>query len=97
MKNSHSRKVHELKTLSENFLNIDSGVQIRKNDRDFQENDIVLLFEIDSQGVPSGKCQAGVIDHLLHNCEGLEEGYVVFKVEPMSLIIHEGKRYVTKE
>lgn len=97
MKNSHCRKVHELKTRSENFLNIDSGVQIRKNDRDFKENDIVLLFEIDKDGVPSGKCQAGVIDHLIHGCEGLEKDYVVFKVEPKSLIIHEGKRYVTKE
>lgn len=96
MTGSKQQNFHDLKSLSENFLSVHSGVQIRKNDRNYQENDRIFLREIGEDGQYTGRSQAGVITHVIDKFEGLQDGYVVLKVRPVELMIYGGNKYVTK-
>lgn len=52
-----SRKYHELKTETSYFQAVEAGIkkfELRKNDRNFQQFDMVTLHEV-VQGVPTGR------------------------------------------
>lgn len=78
---------HILKTDPEYFQNIVDGIkkfEIRKNDRNFQVGDYILLFEYDRQNdVFSNRYLLIQISYLLTNVPefGLYDGYCVFGFE----------------
>lgn len=93
----NNRKLHKLKSVITSFLGVEGRVQIRKDDRSFSVKDVVLLEEIGPEGHKTGYCQAGTIDHVIREFEGLEEGYVVLVITPVDILIHDGEKYVTKK
>lgn len=75
---------HELKIQSKYFTEILKGTknfECRKNDRNFQVGDIVVLREWNSNTLYTGQKVEGKITYILDNFEGLMEGYVVFSIE----------------
>ena len=74
----------------------DMSFQIRKNDRDFREGEMIFLKEF-KKGEFTGRAKPCRINLLLTNFEGLQEGYVLINIELVSLhITKEGVRYETK-
>ena len=87
--------VHQLKTVQPYFDDVVSGnktFEVRKNDRDFKVNDVLMLLEYDpdkadnprSKGL-TGKCITARITYILDTPEYCKEGYVIlgFKREQM--------------
>ena len=75
-------KIHELKTIQPYFDRVwigDKTFEIRKNDRDFQAGDKVILKEYDSVSKTYTKKEIiGYITYVLYNYEALENGYCIF-------------------
>lgn len=74
--------LHELKTWSEYFNPIAKGVknfEVRKNDRNFKENDEILLKEYNTYTSEyTGRILHRKIEYILHGGRfGIEEGYCV--------------------
>lgn len=74
---------HELKILPKYYSEIMQGkksFEIRKNDRDFKEQDVVILKEF-ADGDYTGKYIKAIIDYI-YNGEnyGLEKGYCIFSM-----------------
>lgn len=91
------RVLHKLKCMITPTFGVEGTVQIRKNDRGFKVNDAVVLSEVGPDGVGTGCCQVGILDHVIEDFEGLEEGYVVLSITPVDLLVHEGEKYVTRK
>lgn len=75
-----SIRVHNLKIKPEYFKDIVRGVkkfEVRKNDRNFKVNDLIVLEEFDSKGY-TGKYINAEITYVLDNPEYCKNGYVVF-------------------
>jgi hypothetical protein len=81
---------HRIKTLSPYFRDVKSGrknFELRKNDRDYQIGDIVILEEwIPDEiftGGYTGQVLAMRIKYILSNCEefGLIDGYCILGLE----------------
>ena len=77
-----SRQHHYLKTENEYFREIERGekkFELRKNDRNFQKNDIVHLEEV-VNGVKTGRSLPPLeIQYILIGGKyGLPEGYCIF-------------------
>lgn len=75
-------QTHELKTWSEYFDAVLAGkktFEVRKNDRDFQEGDILLLNKWDNvKNEYAGSQTAFTITYILKGGQfGIEEGYCV--------------------
>jgi len=74
-------RLHDLKCWPEYFKLIISGdkdFELRKNDRDYQVNDICQLFEWDIEtGLTGCKSDYFRIKYVLHKTPGLKDGYVV--------------------
>jgi len=74
---------HELKILPKYYDEIIQGkkdFEIRKNDRDFKEGDVVILKEF-VDGNCTGNYIKAIIDYIFHGGSyGLEKGYCVFSV-----------------
>lgn len=74
--------IHELKTWPEYFARIQSGektFEVRKNDRDFQTGDTLLLkeYEPDTESY-TGKSEVKMVSYTPHGGSfGIEPGYVV--------------------
>ena len=79
--------VHELKTWPEFFqavVNDRKPFEVRKNDRDFQERDTLILREWEPDtGEYSGRRATRSVSYVLRGVAGLEAGYVVLGLEPM--------------
>jgi ParB family chromosome partitioning protein len=70
--------------------------QIRKNDRDFREGEMIFLKEF-KNGAFTGRTKPCRVNLTLTSFEGLQEGYVLINIELVSLhITKEGTRYETK-
>lgn len=88
------RKVIQLKTDSVPFQNIKKGVkrfEIRKNDRDFNQNDVLVLQETRNTGrqmaegaplVYTGETYRVVVVHILEQAAGLDPDYVIMSIMP---------------
>ena len=74
---------HELKILPKYYDEIIRGkknFEIRKNDRDFKKEDVVILKEF-VDGDYTGKYIKAIIDYIFHGGSyGLEKGYCVFSI-----------------
>lgn len=74
---------HELKILPKYYDEIIQGkkdFEIRENDRDFKEEDIVILKEF-IDGNYTGKYIKAIIDYIFHGGSyGLKKGYCVFSM-----------------
>ena len=74
-------RTHELKVLPKYFERILEGektFEIRKNDRDFQTGDKIILYEYDGTDY-TGSYVRGYITYIFHGGEyGLEVGYCIF-------------------
>lgn len=78
-------KTRELKTLPEYFEAVVTGrkkFEVRKNDRNFQVDEILFLREWDALRGYSGRNQYAKVDYILNDkCGfGLKKGYVVMSI-----------------
>lgn len=78
---------HELKTWPEYFDEIYKGCkhfELRKNDRDFQKEDVLILREYDNMKKEyTGKKLIRTVDYILHGGSfGLEKGFVIMSISP---------------
>lgn len=76
---------HELKTLTSYFKEVTSrtkNFEIRKDDRNFEIGDSILLLEIDSSGYTGKSCRRN-IKYILRDAVsfGLRKGFVVLGIE----------------
>ena len=78
-------KTHKLKTWPEYYSLIKQGIkkfEIRKNDRNFQIGDVLVLMEYDN----TNSCYTGnncevVVDYIFHGGSfGVQEGFVVMGI-----------------
>ena len=73
-------KEHTLKIKSEYFsavINKTKTAEIRYNDRNYQVDDILILNEIDENGVFTGKNCVVIVTHVLDDNQYLQTGYVM--------------------
>lgn len=75
---------HQLKIHPEHFKNVSLGlkkVEIRFNDRNYQENDILILNEFDPINQKyTGFVITRKVDFIIKNVPGLEPNYVVLQI-----------------
>ena len=74
-------KTHDIKIQKEYFdliLSVEKEYELRKNDRDYKIGDIVILREIGSKEVETGRYFITEIAHVLKEFEGLIAGYCIF-------------------
>ena len=74
---------HELKTYPKYFQETIEGnkqIEIRKNDRDFQVGDVLILKEWDNIKY-SGREIGVVVRYVLRDFIGLQEGYVALGLQ----------------
>lgn len=76
-------KIHDLKTLMPYFEEVANGnktFEIRKNDRDYEEGDVLLLREIMSPSRPAytGRMKAAQVTYMTDFEQ--KEGYVVLGI-----------------
>lgn len=78
-------KTHELKTLPEYFEQVWSGnkrFELRKNDRDFQENDILILKEFNSENNTYTQREIWcTISYILKDFTGIEKDYCILSIK----------------
>lgn len=78
-------KTHTLKTWPEHFENISNcskRFELRKNDRNFNVGDILVLAEYDNEKMYyTGKVQNVEVTSILKNFKGLEKGFCIMSIE----------------
>lgn len=77
-------RVHHLKIKQEYFLAKLQGVkpfEIRKNDREYQIGDTLVLHELDDQGKYTGRTINQSVNYLFENPDYLQEGYLILSGE----------------
>ena len=74
---------HKLKILPKYYNEVLVGkkkFEIRKNDRDFKEEDVVILKEF-VDGIYTGRYIKAIIDYIFNGGSyGLEKGYCIFSI-----------------
>ncbi len=96
--------VHLLKTLPENFNKVATGVmsfQLRKNDRDYKLNDILVLQEyvgsVHDEDQYTGRQFVCRVNCILTEDDGLQQNYVLLNISKIHLFGNRaGLRYETK-
>ena len=77
-------KIHELKTVNPFFRNVsrcEKRFELRKNDRDFQRGDILILKEYKPEtNTYTGKECVVRIQSILAGFTGLEDGYCILAI-----------------
>lgn len=81
-------KTHKLKTLSEYFQDVDSGLktfEIRKNDRSFKVGDTLELLEYDKESdqITGNLCLRQITYIVEGGKFGLEKDFVVMGIKPL--------------
>ncbi len=75
---------HELKILPKYYKDVVLGlkkVEVRKNDRNYQVNDLLILNEFDSETQKrTGNSVTRKVDYILKNVDGLKPDYVVLQI-----------------
>lgn len=75
--------VHNLKTLPKYFIDVKAGkkpFEVRKNDRNFQVGDTLILQEYDPETGYSGRQMTCLVTYILDEPEYVKEGYVVLGI-----------------
>lgn len=78
-------KVHYLKIKEEYYRDVMIGLktfELRKNDRDFQVGDILMLIKLDEKGNETDKVIRKKVTYILKDCPqyGLKEGYAILGI-----------------
>ena len=76
-------KLHELKTIPPYFEQVRSGTktfELRKNDRGFQVDDLLLLREYIPGGGYTGRGVKVLVRYILEGFGGLESGYCILGI-----------------
>ena len=71
---------HSLKIKSEHFsavINKTKTAEIRYNDRNYQVGDILILNEIDENGIFTGNNCSVIVTHVLDDNQYLQTGFVM--------------------
>lgn len=75
---------HELKIYPVHFQNIMLGlkkVEVRKNDRNYQERDLLILNEYDPiSGKYTGEQLIRKVDFIIKDIAGLQSDYVILQI-----------------
>lgn len=82
---------HYLKTWAPYYRRIESGekrFEVRKNDRDFQVGDMLILQEYDPHmEIYTGPEMIMTVTYILHGGNfGIEDGYVVMAITPIHAV-----------
>lgn len=92
---------HTLKILPEFFeavVNLEKTFEVRKNDRNFELDDLVFLVEWDDDlKMHTGRKLGARITYILDNPEYCKKGYVVFGFELGAGILQYKKAYKLKK
>lgn len=79
-------KVHELKINTEYAIVVARGektFEIRKNDRDFKEGDVLIMREFEN-GEYLDIAIVAEVTYILEEFEGLQDGYVVLGIKVLN-------------
>lgn len=78
--------IHELKTIPPFFQEVKEGrkrFELRKNDRNFQVDDWLMLKEyFPETQTYSGEWTEVLVVYILKDFAGIEDGYVIMGIEP---------------
>lgn len=77
--------VHYLKIKAEYYTDVEIGLktfELRKNDRDFQVGDILMLIKLDGKGNETDQVIKKKITYILKGCPqyGLKDGYAILGI-----------------
>ena len=84
--------IHELKILPGFFEDVLAGrknFEVRKNDRDFREGDLLALNEY-GEGGYTGRCCLVMIDYILNDENYCLKGYVILGIKPCYVAFQNG-------
>lgn len=84
--------IHELKQLTGFFEDVIDGrktFEVRKNDRDFREGDLLALNEY-GEGGYTGRCCLVKIDYILNDPNYCLKGFVVLGIKPCYVALNDG-------
>lgn len=78
---------HELKIHPQYFRDVSLGlkkVEIRKNDRNFRERDVLILNEWNPDAAKyTGNQVKRIVSYVLKDCPGLLKDYVILQIVPL--------------
>lgn len=86
--------IHALKQAPEYFEAVLDGrktFEVRQNDRDYREGDLLALNEYDENGY-TGRCCLVKIDYILSDARYCRDGYVTMSIKPCLVGIDDGYR-----
>lgn len=77
--------VHYLKIKPEYYKDVECGLktfELRKNDRNFQVGDILMLIKLDSEGNETDQVARAKVNYILKDCPqyGLKDGYAILGI-----------------
>ena len=77
--------VHYLKIKPEYYKDVECGLktfELRKNDRDFQVGDILMLIKLDDDGNETDQVTRVKVTYILKDCPqyGLKDGYAILGI-----------------
>ena len=78
--------VHYLKIKPEYYRDVQCGLktfELRKNDRNFQVGDVLMLIKLDDKGNETDQVTRVKVNYILKDCPqyGLKEGYAILGIE----------------
>lgn len=92
---------HELKTIQPFYKQVANGnkmFELRKNDRNFQIGDTLILMEYDpSTGWYTGRNVKVIVMNMIENSNGIEDGYCIMYILLDSRLITNNDAERTKE
>ena len=87
--------VHYLKIKAEYYTDVEIGLktfELRKNDRDFQVGDVLMLIKLDDKGNETDQVTRVKVTYILKDCPqyGLKEGYAILGIsnEQQNIVRH---------
>lgn len=78
--------VHYLKIKPEYYKDVECGLktfELRKNDRNFQVGDVLMLIKLDGEGNETDQVCKVKVTYILKDCPqyGLKDGYAILGIE----------------
>lgn len=78
--------VHYLKIKPEYYKDVECGLktfELRKNDRDFQIGDVLMLIKLDNKGNETDQVTRVKVTYILKDCPqyGLKDGYAILGID----------------
>lgn len=82
--------VHYLKIKAEYYTDVEIGLktfELRKNDRNFQVGDVLMLIKLDDKGNETDQVIKKKVKYILKDCPqyGLKEGYAILGIDTGNL------------